>query len=293
MLSPETIKKIKQVHIKSGRMVNTIMAGQYRSVFRGSGIEFEEVREYSPGDEVKNIDWKVSARLGRPFIKLYREEREQIVVLLLDVSASTNFGTSEQLKRETAAEFAAILAFNAIRNNDKVGALLFSDRVEKYIPPKKGSGHVWRVIKEIFDFKPQRSGTDINSAIGYLGSVCRKRAVAFLISDFLDQDYQRPLKTLSRKHEIIGVLLSDPGDFILPERGLVSVVDFETGKRVLLDAGSKAVCKRYTQVRRQVYQEARKTLHSSDIDCIEIATNASVADALVRFFRYREKRRRR
>jgi uncharacterized protein (DUF58 family) len=293
MLSPETIKKIKQVHIKSGRLVNTIMAGQYRSVFRGSGIEFEEVREYSPGDEVKNIDWKVSARLGRPFIKLYREEREQIVILLLDVSASTNFGTSKQLKRETAAEFAAILAFNAIRNNDKVGALLFSDRVEKYIPPKKGSGHVWRVIKEIFDFQPQCSGTDINFALGYLGSVCRKRAVAFLISDFLDQDYQRPLKTLSRKHEIIGVLLSDPGDFVLPERGLVSAMDFETGRRVLLDAGNKAVCQRYTQVRRQVYQNARKTLHSSDIDCIEIATTASVADALVRFFRYREKRRRR
>ena len=292
MLSPEIVKKIKKVHIKSGRLVNTVMAGQYRSVFRGSGIEFEEVRDYSPGDEVKNIDWKVSARLGRPFIKLYREEREQIVMLLLDMSASANFGTGEQLKRETTAEFAAILAFNAIRNNDKVGALLFSDQVEKYIPPQKGTSHVWRVIKEIYSFVPQHSGTDISNAVRYLGSVCRKKAVAFLISDFLDENYRRPLKTLSRKHEIISVLMSDPGDFRLPEKGIVSAIDLETGARVLLDAGNQRVRRRYADIRRQVYQSARDTLRRSDIDCIEISTTASVADALVRYFKYREKRRR-
>ena len=292
MLSPEIIKKIKKVHIKSGRLVNTVMAGQYRSVFRGSGMEFEEVRDYSPGDEVKNIDWKVSARLGRPFIKLYREEREQIVMLLLDVSASAKFGTRAQLKRETAAEFAAILAFNAIRNNDKVGALLFSDRVEKYIPPKKGTGHVWRVIKEIYSYEPQNSGTDIGAAVRYFGSVCRKKAVAFLISDFLDDRYRRPLKTISRKHEIIGVLLSDPGEFALPQGGIVSAIDFETGERILLDAGSREVRRRYAEMRQEVYQHARETLHGGDIDCIEISTTASVADALVRYFKYREKRRR-
>ena len=160
MLSPEIIKKIKKVHIRSARMVNTMMAGQYRSVFRGSGIEFEEVREYSPGDDVKSIDWKVSARMGRPYVKLYREERELVVMLLVDMSGSEGFGTTENLKKETAAEIASILAFNAIRNNDKVGAILFTDRVEKYIPPKKGSAHVWRVIKELFAFEPahQRHG---------------------------------------------------------------------------------------------------------------------------------------
>jgi uncharacterized protein (DUF58 family) len=234
----------------------------------------------------------VSARLGRPFIKVYREEREQIVFLLLDMSSSANFGTREQLKRETAAEFAAIVAFNAIRNNDKVGAVLFTDRVEKYIPPKKGTGHVWRVIKEIYSFRPQGRGTDIASAVRYLGSVCRKKAVAFMISDFLDETYQQPLKTISQKHEIIGVLLSDPGDFKLPQRGILTAIDFETGQRILLDAGNASVRRRYEQLRRQTYQKTRDNLRSSDIDCIQISTDGSAADALVRFFKYREKRKR-
>ena len=175
MLSSEIIKKIRKIHIKSGRMVNTLMAGQYRSIFRGSGIEFEEVREYTPGDDVKSIDWKVSARLGRPFIKRYCEERELIVILLVDMSTSGCFGTGDALKKEIAAEVACIMAFNAIRNNDKVGAILFTDRVEKYIPPKKGSAHVWRVIREIVSFEPVFKGTDISEALGYLGKVCRKK----------------------------------------------------------------------------------------------------------------------
>ncbi len=171
MLSPEIIKKIKKIHIKSGRLVNSLMAGQYKSVFRGAGIEFEEVREYSPGDEVKSIDWKVTARMGRPYIKLYREERELIVMLLEDMSASGRFGTTVAIKRETAAEIASILAFNAIRNNDKVGAILFTDRVEKYIPPKKGTSHVWRVIKEILTFEPAYTVRDIDQDVGFLGRV--------------------------------------------------------------------------------------------------------------------------
>ena len=173
MLPPELIKKIKRVHIRSGRLVNTLMAGQYRSVFRGTGMEFEEVREYTPGDEVRDIDWKVSARMGRPFIKRYREERERVIMLLLDLSASMQFGTRDCVKTDIAAETASILAFNAVRNNDKVGAVLFTDHVEKYIPPQKGSGHVWRVIKEFFSYRPQHSGTDINNALGYLGRVCQ------------------------------------------------------------------------------------------------------------------------
>lgn len=296
MLSPEIIKKIKKIHIKSGRMVNTMMAGQYKSVFRGSGIEFEEVREYTPGDEVKSIDWKVSARLGRPFVKRYREERELIVMLLVDMSASEYFGTEENLKNETAAEIASILAFNAIRNNDKVGAILFTDRVEKYIPPKKGSSHVWRVIKEMFTFEPEHKGTDIGNAIGYLGRVCRKKTVSFLISDFLSShgraDYSHQIKAVSQKHELIGVLLSDPGEFSLPEAGILSVKDLETGQVFYFDASDEKTRNKFKEQKTREFRQNLETLRSADADCIEVSTTGSVADALTKYFRYREKRKR-
>jgi uncharacterized protein (DUF58 family) len=292
MLSPEIIKKIRKIHIKTGRIVNTMMAGQYKSVFRGAGIEFEEVREYSPGDEVKSIDWKVSARLGRPFVKLYREERELIVMLLVDMSASGLFGTTESLKMETAAEIASILAFNAIRNNDKVGAILFTDRVEKYIPPKKGSSHVWRVIKEMFTFKPAHKGTDIREALSYLGRVCRKKTVSFLISDFLSPDYLQQLRMASKKHELISVLLSDPGEFSLPEAGILFAEDFETGEALCLDASDESIRQRFKKQKELEYQNILGMLKNSDVDCIEVSTESSVSDALTRYFRYREKRKR-
>ncbi|MFH1993594.1 MAG: DUF58 domain-containing protein [Pseudomonadota bacterium] len=266
-----------------------MMAGQYKSVFRGSGIEFEEVREYTPGDDVKSIDWKVSARLGRPFVKLYREERELIVMLLIDMSASGYFGTSGSLKQEIAAEVAAVLAFNAIRNNDKVGAILFTDRVEKYIPPMKGSSHVWRVIKELFAFEPQHKGTNIQDAIGYLGRVSRKRTVAFLISDFLSRDYSHQLKIAGKRHELIGVLVSDPGEFYLPAAGILSVQDLETGEQLLLDAFDPKTRQRFEAMKVAEYRAAKETLKASDIDCIEIKTNDSVADVLRKYFHYREK----
>jgi uncharacterized protein (DUF58 family) len=289
MLSAELIKKIKKVHIRSGRMVNTLMAGQYKSVFRGSGIEFEEVREYTAGDEVKSIDWKVSARMGRPYIKRYREERERLVMLLVDMSASGNFGTRDAVKREISAEIAAILAFNAIRNNDKVGAILFTDQVEHYIPPQKGAAHVWRVIKEIVAFQPRRIGTDIQTAIRYMGRVCRKKALAFLISDYLAGDYAKPLKIAAKKHEFIGVLVSDPGDFALPEGGLVMVEDLETGAQYLLDASNEATRSRYAAEKRREHADAKAILKSADIDCIDISTGRSVTDALVKYFQYRER----
>lgn len=292
MLPPELIKKIKRVHIRSGRLVNTLMAGQYRSVFRGTGMEFEEVREYTPGDEVKDIDWKVSARMGRPYIKRYREERERVVMLLLDLSASLQFGTRDLVKTEVAAETASILAFNAIRNNDKVGAVLFTDRVEKYIPPQKGSGHVWRVIKEFFSYKPQYSGTDINTALGYLGRVCRKRTVSFLISDFISDDFLRQLKIVSKKHEIVGILLSDPGDFALPPGGIITVRDLETGELVSFDAFDRRVRNQYTAASQEAYRGIPDMLRSADVDCIEIRTDGSVVEALTRYFRFREKRMR-
>ncbi|BBO90316.1 DUF58 domain-containing protein [Desulfosarcina ovata] len=296
MLSPEIIKKIKKVHIKTGRMVNTIMAGQYRSIFRGAGIEFEEVREYTPGDDVKSIDWKVSARMGKPFIKRYREEREQVVMLLVDMSASGRFGTTDSVKRETAAEIAAILAFNAIRNNDKAGAILFTDQVERYIPPKKGSAHVWRLIREIFTFQPRHTGTDIVAAVDFLARVCRKRTVAFLVSDFLTERFDRSttlrIRSAARKHELVSVLVTDPGEFHLPDGGIVALKDLETGAVRYLDAADRATRQRFQASRQAVHDRILDTHKAMDTDCIEMPTDGDAADALVRYFHYRERRRR-
>jgi uncharacterized protein (DUF58 family) len=296
MLPADLIQKIKKVHIRTGRTVNTLMAGQYKSVFRGSGIEFEEVRDYAPGDDVKSIDWKVSARLGRPFIKRYREERELMVMLLVDMSASSRFGTRQSTKQEISVETAAILAFNAIRNNDKVGAILFTDQVERYIPPQKGSGHVWRVIKEIFAHRPRHSGTDIASAVSFLGRVCRKRTVSFVISDFLLPDglpvVDRQMRAVGRKHELIHIRISDPGEFELPEKGIVTVRDLETGRCLQLDASHAATRRRYTEKMTAAYRAVGQQFQSAAMDCIEISTAAEPADRLARYFRLREKRRR-
>jgi uncharacterized protein (DUF58 family) len=296
MIPAEIIKKIKKVHIRTRRTVNTLMAGQYKSVFRGVGMEFEEVREYTPGDEVKSIDWKVSARLGKPFVKRYREERELIVMLLVDLSASGRFGTRQNAKREVAAETAAILAFNAIRNNDKVGAILFTDQVERYIPPKKGSGHVWRVIKEIFTHPPQHTGTDISTAVGFLGRVCRKRSVAFVISDFIlpsgGEVVDRQMRSTARKHELINVLVSDPGEFDLPPGGIITTRDLETGRCVTLDAFHPGSRKAYAHRQRSAYEQIKGQFKSANLDYIEISTGAPAADALTRYFRERERRKR-
>ena len=296
MLPAELIKKIKKVHIRTGRTVNTLMAGQYKSVFRGSGMEFEEVRDYAPGDDVKSIDWKVSARLGRPFIKRYREERELIIMLLVDLSASGRFGTRDNSKQEVAAETAAILAFNAIRNNDKVGAVLFTDEVERYIPPQKGSGHVWRVIKEVFAYQPRHTGTNISEAVGFLGRVCRKRSTAFVISDFILPAgvavVDRQMRSTARKHELINVLVSDPGEFVLPAGGIVRVRDLETGRWVELDAFHGKTRRAFELHQQRAYEQVRAAFKAADLDCIEIQTGSSAADALTRYFQYRERRKR-
>lgn len=296
MFSPEVIKKIKRIHIKSGRIVDAVMAGNYRSVFRGSGIEFEEVREYTFGDDVKSIDWNVSARMGRPYIKLYREERELFLMLLIDVSGSMSFGTTGVRKQDIAAEAAAILAFNAIKNNDRVGAILFTDRVEKYIPPKKGSAHIWRLIKEIFTYRPEHEGTDIQAALTYLGRVCPKKTIAFLISDFFAADSKRGLRTVSRKHELVGLFVGDKGDFEPPGGGIIHMRDLETGRRLLFDASSADGRRMLAGIKAGKRQGIRDMLKSSDIDCVNISADIAagqethVADALTAYFRMREKR---
>ena len=296
MLPSELIKKIKRIHVKSGRMVDTAMAGNYRSVFRGTGMEFEEVREYSAGDDVKSIDWKVSARMGRPFIKLYREERELVLMLLIDLSASMGFGTTDMRKKDAAAEVAAIMAFNAIKNNDRVGAIFFTDQVEKYIPPKKGSSHIWRVIKEIFTWQPEHRGTDIKSALDYLGRVYPKKTIALLISDFFAVDSSRNLRAVSKKHELISVFVADKGDFSLPSGGLLNLEDAETGQTFLLDGFSRSSRQTYEVAVAKKKADILSMFKSSKVDCLQIlADEASdneshIAEALSKYFRYREKR---
>lgn len=290
MIPAHIIKKIKRIHIKSGRTVNTIMAGQYKSVFKGSGIEFEEVREYCPGDDVKTLDWKVSARLGKPFIKLYKEERESIVMLLIDMSASLNFGTHSGQKLEKAAEVASVLAFNAIKNNDKVGVIFFTDQVEKYIPPQKGSGHIWRVIKEIFTFSPQGHGTNISAALDYLARISKKKSFVFVLSDFLDDGYLKSLKTVRRKHEIIGVIIHDTGGFRLPAKGIITLSDFESGQQVILDGFSKKIQEKFTAVKKSSHNTTWSIFSQAKSDCIDMGTHVSVSDTLLRYFTMRERR---
>ncbi len=290
MIPAAIIKKIKRVHIKSRRTVNNLMAGHYRSVFRGSGIEFEEVREYTPGDDVKSIDWNVSARFNKPFIKRYREERESIVMLLIDVSASLQFGTFSGQKLEKAAEVASVLAFNAIKNNDKVGVIFFTDQVEKYIPPKKGSAHIWRVIKEIFTFVPQGQGTEIGSAVEFISRISKKRCFVFVLSDFLGKGYEKALKIARQKHELIGIRIYDPGAFELPVKGMVRFTDFETQKSLILDGFHKKTRQAFSRIKQEIHQNAGQVFSRAKTDLVELSTQDSVSDTLTRYFRLRERR---
>ncbi|MCG8565125.1 MAG: DUF58 domain-containing protein [Desulfobacterales bacterium] len=290
MIPAHIIRKIRRVHIKSRRTVSSIMAGQYRSVFRGSGMEFEEVREYSPGDEVKSIDWKVSARLGKPFVKRFREEREAIVMLLIDMSDSLKFGTFSGQKLETVAETASVLAFSAIKNNDKVGVIFFTDQVEKYIPPKKGSAHIWRVIKEIFTFTPQGRGTDLNAPLEYVAKVLKKRSFVFILSDFLGPADQRALGIARRRHEIIGVNIQDDGALALPKSGILPVRDLETGGVRWVDGAHVETRRAYARIQAGRRAQMRRLFIRSKCDFMELNTRDSVAEALSRYFRQREKR---
>ena len=245
MIPKELVKKIRYIQIYTSKAVNDVLAGEYHSVFKGQGMEFDEVRAYQPGDDIRTIDWNVTARTGHPYVKRYVEEREITVFFLVDLSASGSFGSREKLKNEIAAEFCALLAFSAIKNNDKVGLIVFTDVIELFIPPAKGTSHVLRLIRELLYFDPgkkrERAGTDIALALDYLGRVLHKRGVVFLVSDFLDQDFEKPLGVLARRHDLIGVTVSDPRESALPDVGLLEIQDAETGATVLVDTGSREV----------------------------------------------------
>jgi uncharacterized protein (DUF58 family) len=293
MLPREVIRQIRRLQLKARRAVEDLLGGEYHSVFKGTGIAFEDVREYQPGDDIRTIDWNVTARMGHPFIKRFVEERELTVVLVVDCSASQQFGTRFQQKREVAAELAAVIAFSAISNNDKVGLLQLTDRVEKFVPPGKGIRHVLRLIRDILFFQPQRRGTCLREALDYLNRVLHRRTIVFLLSDFLDRDFEQSLKRTGRRHDLIAVRISDPREEELPAVGLLELEDAETGERVLLDTGSRAVRTAYAEAAQQRREALRQLTRSGGIDLVEVATDGTHLDALIRFFKLRERRLRR
>ena len=290
MIPKELVKKIRRIQIYTNRAVNDALAGEYQSVFKGRGMEFEEVREYLPGDEIRTIDWNVTARLGRPYVKRFVEERELTVMLLVDLSSSGRFGSLDRLKNEVAAEFCALLAFSAIKNNDKVGLIIFTDRIEKFIPPRKGAEHVLRVIRELLYFKPAAGKTDIGRALAYLGRVTGKRSVAFLVSDFLNRGFEKPLRVVSKRHDLIAVFITDPREMSLPNVGIVELEDAETGETILLDTRGEARRKEYEQYALGRVREIEKLLRAAGVDRIHLRTDRSYVQPLVRFFRRRERR---
>jgi len=291
MIPKELAKKIRYLQIRTSKAVNDVLAGQYESVFKGRGMEFDEVREYQPGDDIRTIDWNVTARVGHPYVKRFVEERELTVIFLVDLSASGAFGSVKQTKNEVAAELCALLAFAAIKNNDKVGLIVFTNRVEMFIPPKKGLSHVLRVIRELLYFKPQQVQTDIAEGLDYLGRVTSKRSVIFLISDFQGEGFETPMRVLGRKHDLVAVTITDPREIRLPNVGLLELEDAETGEIILVDTSSARIRKRYEQMGFERIQQLKELFTSMGIDQITISTGKDYVRDLVRFFLARERRR--
>jgi uncharacterized protein (DUF58 family) len=291
MESPHDIlKKIRHLEIKTRGLVQTAFAGQYRSVFKGRGMNFEEVREYQPGDEVRAIDWNVTARMGHPYIKKFTEERELTVMLLVDVSASGNYGSVALSKRELAAEVACLLAFSAIRNNDKVGLILFSDHVELFIPPKKGRIHTLRLIREILFFNPSGRGTDLNSALNYLNRVVTRKSVTFLISDFQAAGFSKALSVTGRRHDLIAIPIVDPREEDLPNVGIITLEDAETGEQIEVNTSDASTRSAYLHLVEKRRNELLKELRRRRIDSISLRTDRDYLPALRSFFQQRERR---
>ncbi len=316
MLTREIIQRVRQIQIRTGRQVADVLAGEYVSVFRGAGVEFDEVRPYVPGDDIRTIDWNVTARSGLPYVKRYVEERQLTVMLMIDISASQDFGSGPRSKREATAELGALLAFSAIRNDDKVGLTLFHSGIEQYIPPRKGQKHVLRVIREIIahgaeapQSSPPRSrrwpwrrghrprsarqGTHIAGAMRFLMQAAKRKTVCFVVSDFFDRDYLAAMRTANRKHDVIAVHMADPRERSVPDVGLVTLRDAETGQRVLCDTSSAAFRRSFEEAAAQHVLTLQQQFRSSEIDFITVDPTGSVADPLVRFFQARERRMRR
>ncbi len=290
MLPKEILKKIRRIEIRTKKLVNDLFSGEYHSTFKGQGMEFEEVRQYEPGDDIRLIDWNVTARTGYPYIKKFKEERELSVVLLVDASSSGKFGTRERFKSETAAELGALLAFSAIKNNDKVGLIIFTDKIEKFVPPQKGKGHVLRLIREILYFQPEGVGTDIGAAMEYFNKVIKRKSVVFLISDFLSEDYSKPLQIANRKHDLVAVKISDPRESSFEDVGMIELEDAETGEVYMIDTGSKEFRKEFRARADEDIVRLKREFQLINLDFINIRTDQSYIIPLINFFKMREKR---
>jgi len=290
MIPKEILKKVRRIEITTRGMVNDVFSGEYHSVFKGRGVEFAEVRQYQVGDDIRTIDWNVTARYGEPFVKVFEEERELTVVLMVDASSSGEFGTFERMKGEIAVEICALLAFSAIKNNDKVGLLIFTDKVEKFVPPRKGKSHVLRVLRELLYFRPEDRRTDIRTALDYLNRVVRRRSVVFLVSDFLSADYEKALRIANRRHDVVAIQIVDPRESELPAVGYVELEDAETGETILLDTRNRGVRELFAQRAGELMQSRNKLFKSMNIDSIVIRTDHSYFEPLIRFFRMRAKR---
>jgi uncharacterized protein (DUF58 family) len=286
-LPKEIFKKIRKIEIYTNRLVNDVLAGEYHSIFKGRGMEFAEVREYVPGDDIRTVDWNVSARMGSPFVKVFDEERELTVFLVVDASGSGRFGSGAQMKGELIAEICAVLAFSAIKNNDRVGLLIFTDRVEKLIPPKKGRKHVLRVIRELLYLEPKGRGTNVPAALEVLGAVARRRGIVFLVSDFLAEGVEEKLRIVSKRHDVIAIAVRDVREEALPEVGLLCVEDPETGETMLVDTADPALRRTFEQEAQRDRRELAEMFRRLGIDAIELRTDESYVVPLVSFFKKR------
>jgi len=287
----EILRKVRRVEISTRAIVRDLFSGEYHSVFKGRGMDFAEVREYIQGDDIRQIDWNVTARMGHPYVKVFQEERELTVILAVDISASENFGAAGPLKRELITEICAVLAFSAIRNNDKVGLLLFSDRIEKFIPPDKGNSHILTIIRHLLYWRPQGRGTDIGGSLQHLNRLLKKRGIVFLVSDFLAADFEKPLRILRKRHDVIALAVSDPWEETLPGHGFLRLEDLEAGKHAWLHAGSRRLRRGFKREREEWHLQFQLACQRSRVDVIEVSTAASYIKPIIRFFKQRAGRR--
>ncbi|MBU46344.1 MAG: DUF58 domain-containing protein [Flavobacteriales bacterium] len=291
MSTSALLKKVRQIEIKTKGLSNHIFAGEYHTAFKGKGMAFSEVREYQAGDDIRSIDWNVTARYNSPFVKVFEEEREMTVMLLVDVSASGNFGTKDQFKRELATEIAAILAFSAIKNNDKVGVIFFTDKVEEFIPPKKGKKHILRIIREVLAFQPSRKKTDISEALEYFNSVIKRRSICFILSDFISPPFEKPLRIASKRHDLVALRIHDRRESSLPNVGLVPIQDAETEEMIFIDTSNKKIRLDFVKNRLDKINAVKKLLPNVGVDLIDISTGNDYIKPLINFFKGRGKKR--
>lgn len=287
MDTKELLKKVRRIEIKTRGLSKQIFSGEYHSAFKGKGMSFSEVREYQYGDDVRNIDWNVTARTGAPHVKIFEEERELTVMLLIDLSGSSFFGTQHAMKRDIMLEISALLAFSAINNNDKVGAIIFTDRIEQFIPPKKGKQHILFIIRELLNIEPKGKGTNLALALQYFTNAIKKRSICFLLSDFQDASYLKPLRVASRKHDVVGIRVFDEMEMALPGLGLVPAIDLETGKEVLIDTNTKAYREHFSKFRRDELNYLEQSFRTTRADLVTIPTDGDYIKVLINFFQKR------